>query len=179
MLRRICGFRATLPASYQVSEALSFTSQVPIAFGGFCDAYKGTLAPGTAVCIKRIRVSATDDKEKLKQVRHSSTFNVRPEPHWLTGFAVVLQGGCGVETPQPPPHRTLHRRHARAPSACVRMDARGRVEKLYQRESTHRPDQPCKSTSAHLGCGLTLLSVAWRRWRSCIPPLVQCDTRGS
>ena len=69
VLQKICSFWAILPASYQVSEALSFTSKVPAAFGGFCDAYKGTLSTGAAVCIKRIRICTTDDKEKLKQAR--------------------------------------------------------------------------------------------------------------
>ena len=69
ILQKICGFRATLPASYQVSEALSFTSEVPVAFGGFCDAYRGTLGTGADICIKRIRICAIDDKERLKQAR--------------------------------------------------------------------------------------------------------------
>jgi hypothetical protein len=69
VLQKICGFRATLPASYQVSEAILLTSEVPVAFGGFCDAYRGTLGTGTGICIKRIRICAIDDKERLKQAR--------------------------------------------------------------------------------------------------------------
>lgn len=60
----------TLPTSCQMSGTLSFTSEVPVAFGGFGDVYRGTLNSGTDICIKQIRISTIDDKEKLKQARH-------------------------------------------------------------------------------------------------------------
>ena len=69
----------TLPTSYQMAGALSFTGEAPIAFGGFGDAYRGTLGTSTAICIKRIRITSIADKEMLKQVRHQ--FSPRPDLH--------------------------------------------------------------------------------------------------
>jgi len=50
-----------------VPGALVFTSEVPVAFGGFCDAYKGTLDAGVDICIKKIRICASDNADKVKQ----------------------------------------------------------------------------------------------------------------
>lgn len=79
MLQKICGLRATLPASYHVSGGLSFASGIPVAFGGFCDAYRGTLENGASVCIKKIRICATDDVNELKQAGHQ--FSPRLDLH--------------------------------------------------------------------------------------------------
>ena len=58
VLQKVCSSRMILPSTYKVSGELSFTTTQPIAFGGFCDAYKGTLGGGD-VCIKRFWVPIT------------------------------------------------------------------------------------------------------------------------
>lgn len=66
VLRRICGSRKVLPTNYELSEKLSPPGQQPTAFGGFCDTYEGTLS--VKVCIKRLKLSATSDQGKIKEV---------------------------------------------------------------------------------------------------------------
>ena len=67
LLGKICSSRTVLPPSYELSGELSFSTHQEIAYGGFCDVYKG--ARGSAeVCIKRFRVNSTDNQEKVKQV---------------------------------------------------------------------------------------------------------------
>ena len=59
-LQKICSSRAILPPTYEVSGELSLTSEIPIGFGGFCDAHKGFL-DGADVHIKRLRLSTVGD----------------------------------------------------------------------------------------------------------------------
>lgn len=68
VLRKICGFRKVLPTTYELSRDVLPIRQSPDAFGGFCDAYEGTLS--VRVCIKRLKISATGDLEKVKKVPH-------------------------------------------------------------------------------------------------------------
>lgn len=70
VLQKICGLRATLPLSYQVSGALSSVSELPVAFGGFCDVFKGKVDSGADVCVKKIRVCATDNIGEIRQAGH-------------------------------------------------------------------------------------------------------------
>lgn len=77
MLQKICGLRGTLPLSYKISVPPSFVSEQPVAFGGFCNAYKGKAGTGMDVCIKKIRIYDTDNISQLKQVSH------QPNP-WLS-----------------------------------------------------------------------------------------------
>ncbi|KAF9789158.1 kinase-like domain-containing protein [Thelephora terrestris] len=65
-LRKICGSNKILPLTYEISGKLSFNSDYAVAFGGFCDAYTGSLGPDK-VCIKRLRVSSTGDQELVKK----------------------------------------------------------------------------------------------------------------
>ena len=69
VLQKICSSRMTLPAMYEVSGTLLFSTTEVKAYGGFCDVYKGTLDTSD-VCIKRLRISATGDRKKVKQVPH-------------------------------------------------------------------------------------------------------------
>ena len=69
VLQKICSSRVVLPPTYEVSGELSSTATQPVAFGGFCDAYKGTLG-GADVCIKKLRISTTGDQVAVKQVSH-------------------------------------------------------------------------------------------------------------
>ena len=66
VLRRICGSRKILPTNYELSKELAPPSQQPKSFGGFCDAYEGTLS--VKVCIKRLKLSTTCDQGKIKEV---------------------------------------------------------------------------------------------------------------
>lgn len=70
VLQKVCGLRSTLPLSYQVSGAFSSMSQLPVAYGGFCDVFKGRIDTGAHVCVKRIRVCSTDNIDKLKKASH-------------------------------------------------------------------------------------------------------------
>ena len=65
-----------LPSTYEVSGELSCTATQPIAFGGFCDVYKGRLGL-ERVCIKRLRISVTGNRMLVKQVSHPH--NNQPE----------------------------------------------------------------------------------------------------
>jgi len=69
VLRKICGFRKVLPTTYELSRDVLPLRQSPDAFGGFSDAYEGTLS--VRVCIKRLKVSETGDLEKVKKVPYS------------------------------------------------------------------------------------------------------------
>jgi len=80
VLRKICGSRKVLPTTYELStrDVLPIR-QSPDAFGGFCDAYEGTLSASVRVCIKRLKVSVIGDLERLKKVPHS--FNPLSDRH--------------------------------------------------------------------------------------------------
>jgi hypothetical protein len=73
VLRKICSSRMILPSAYEVSGELSFTTTEPVAFGGFCDVYKGTLG-GADVCIKRLRITTTGDRAAVRRVTHPRIF---------------------------------------------------------------------------------------------------------
>ncbi|KAF9642914.1 kinase-like protein [Thelephora ganbajun] len=62
-LRSICGTKAILPTSYTLSTDFLKIDPVPFAIGGFGDVYCGTLN-GSSVCIKRVRVYASDAPKK-------------------------------------------------------------------------------------------------------------------
>jgi hypothetical protein len=70
VLRKICGIRGTLPLSYQMPGALLSVTELPVAFGGFCDVYKGEVGTGSGVCVKKIRRCITDNIHELKQAGH-------------------------------------------------------------------------------------------------------------
>lgn len=129
MLQKICSLRMILPTTYKVSGELSFDATQPVAFGGFCDVHKGYLGAAD-VCIKRLRISATGDREMVKKVYHPHD----PRLHYnsLTSYGGTLQGGSGVEASQPPEYCALQRCHLRIPPTRVRMDAWWRVERIYQ-----------------------------------------------
>ncbi|KAF9789156.1 kinase-like domain-containing protein, partial [Thelephora terrestris] len=61
VLKKICSSKRILPSAYEVSGKLSCDTAHPVAYGGFCDAYRGTLDLET-VCIKRLRISSTGDQ---------------------------------------------------------------------------------------------------------------------
>ena len=66
-LRRICGAKGILPASYTLSSDLLSIGSDPFASGGYGDVYEGTL-DGSRVCIKRIRVNLRDGLENAAKV---------------------------------------------------------------------------------------------------------------
>ena len=79
LLQKICGSRAVLPSTYEVSGELLVTTTLPIAYGGFYDVYKGTLS-GENVCIKRLRISAAGDLAAVKRVAHFRIFDSIVKP---------------------------------------------------------------------------------------------------
>lgn len=139
MLRKICGFRKVLPATYELSRDLSPPTQPPSASGGFCDAYEGTL--NVKVCIKRLKIAVTGDQEKIKEVSHSR--NLLRNRGSLTNLEAVLQRGRGVETPESPKYCSFQGSHVRSPSTCLRMDARWRAATLCKGELGRGPHWSC------------------------------------
>ena len=79
LLQKICGSRAILPSTYEITDELLVTTTLPSAYGGFCDVYKGTLS-GENVCIKRLRVSAAGDRAAVKRVAHFRIFDLIFKP---------------------------------------------------------------------------------------------------
>ena len=73
ILQKICSSRMVLPSTYKVRGELLFTTTQPVAYGGFCDAYKGSLG-GADVCIKRLRISTTGDQAAVRRVTHFRIF---------------------------------------------------------------------------------------------------------
>ena len=69
-MRKICGSRRVVPSDFRVSGTLSGLEGDPIAHGGFCDAYKGSLDASSDVCIKKLRMFSNDDQEKRDKVSH-------------------------------------------------------------------------------------------------------------
>ncbi|KAF9647907.1 kinase-like protein, partial [Thelephora ganbajun] len=65
-LQKICSSRMILPSMYEVSGELSFDTMQIVAYGGFCDVYKGSLG-GEGVCIKWLRITTTGDQAMVKQ----------------------------------------------------------------------------------------------------------------
>ena len=135
VLQKICRSRRVLPSTYEVSGKLSFSTMGVVAYGGFCDVYKGSLG-GADVCVKRLRVSNTGDQANIKKVSRSE--NRRLDPCALISFGGTLQGGCDVETPRPSEHCAIQGCHVRAPSTRVRMDGGWRVEKIYRGQSARK-----------------------------------------
>ena len=74
VLRKICSSRMILPSVYEVSGELSLATGQPLAYGGFCDAYKGFLG-GADVCIKRLRISTMGGQVAVRQVTHHCIFD--------------------------------------------------------------------------------------------------------
>ena len=74
VLQKLCSSRAIPPLGYEVSGELSITTTQPVAFGGFCDVYKGTLG-GADVCIKRLRISTMGGRVAVKQVTYRCIFS--------------------------------------------------------------------------------------------------------
>jgi len=121
-----------LPSTYEVSGEISLSAMEVVAFGGFCDVYKGSLG-GADVCVKLLRTSPAGSRAMVKEVSHSE--NRRLDPHALTSFGGTLQGGYNVEIPRSPEHRPLQGRHVRTPPTRVRLDTWWRVERIYQEQS--------------------------------------------
>ena len=88
VLRKICGLRKVLPTTYELPKNVSPIGELPSAFGGFCDAYEGTL--NAKVCIKKLRISATGDREKVKEVPIYPR-NLLSNRHFLTNLKLFCK----------------------------------------------------------------------------------------
>ena len=87
ILQKICSSKRILPPTYEVSGELSLSTMEVAAYGGFCDAYRGTL-DRAGVCIKRLRISTTGDQAMVRKVSYSEN---RPlDPRALTSFGGTL-----------------------------------------------------------------------------------------
>ena len=104
VLRKLCGRIGHLPNSYLLSHKFD-TSGIPHASGGFSDVWKGSFK-GKNVAVKSLRITESDDKNRIRKVRNSAT---APCSGSLTNCAAFLQRSCHVEEPVPPqcsrPHR--------------------------------------------------------------------------
>ena len=81
VLQEICSSRVILPATYEVSGELSFSTTEPVTSSVFNDIYKGSLDK-VDVCIKRLRTH--EDPAEAKQVFHPH--NLLLDRHALTSF---------------------------------------------------------------------------------------------
>lgn len=70
-LQKICNVWGVLPASYLIPGAISSIAEQPVAFGGFCDVFRGKVT-GTYVCIKRIRICSNSNVDELRQAGYQS-----------------------------------------------------------------------------------------------------------
>ncbi|KAF9641912.1 kinase-like protein, partial [Thelephora ganbajun] len=66
VLGEFCGSRMIFPSTYEVSDKLSLDTVQIVAYGGFCDVYKGSFC-GAYVAVKRLRISTVGDRAAFKQ----------------------------------------------------------------------------------------------------------------
>ena len=92
VLRRLCGKTGYLPESYLLSHKFDL-SGLPRASGGFADVRVGVFK-GKNVAVKSLRVSETDNKERIRKVENPVT---SPYLASLTCHTALLQRGCHVE----------------------------------------------------------------------------------
>ena len=69
-LQGICISRTCIPSSYVIPMNLLNINKKYLASGGFSDIFQGTYR-GREVCVKRLRVSATDTPGKVTKGRSS------------------------------------------------------------------------------------------------------------
>ena len=117
---------------------LPVADYTPIAHGGFGDAQKGTLGLSTDVCVKKLRLYANEDQEKVKEVLRYR--NPLPNTRFLTNFEAALQGGCCVEALEPPKYCALQRCHVRSTPARFGVDAWWRAAGVYKEQFGRESD---------------------------------------
>ena len=71
-LRHICGVKMILPTSYANPSSLIEINHQPVASGGSCDLYEGTLN-GSKVSVKLVRVYSKDGPGTAIQVCHPAS----------------------------------------------------------------------------------------------------------
>jgi len=100
LLCKICGSRAILPKLLAIQVAYDQTKQ-SLYCGGFGGVWKG-VSDGQEVAVKVIRLSQTDDQEKIRRVggRQPSLPFARVDKLTVI-FTDVLHGGCDVECTSP------------------------------------------------------------------------------
>ena len=99
MLRKICSARKVLPDNYDVARTLEVFEGNPFAYGGLSDGHRGDLNLHVDVFVKKLRVHAESDLERIKEVSHLHTPSL--ELLLTDELEVALPRGCCVETSQP------------------------------------------------------------------------------
>jgi len=117
--------------------------------------YYGTL-DGSRVCIKRMRVYMKDGPQKAVKVHRWRCRFPRSPP--LTKSAGFLSRGCNVETVNTPKYLAPAGCHHRSPSACLELDARRGLARVYQEESGCEPTWTCVCSFRYAHFTLTPLS---------------------
>ena len=103
ILQEICGLRAILPRTCEVSGKLSSSTMEPVECGAFSEIYVGSIGE-VDVRIKRPWDPDRDEGE-IEQVSHPH--NLSLGHHALKSFGGILQGDCDVEAPQSPEYCAL------------------------------------------------------------------------
>ena len=102
-LCRVCGHRALLPRSVQISLRYDRTD-TPRYQGGFAEVWK-TEYKGRDVAVKVLKVYMRSDLVKITRVGPSLSKGIcRPAD---VDHVEVLQGGCYMEVPSPPERLTV------------------------------------------------------------------------
>ena len=119
VLQELCISQAVLPATYEVTDEISFKK--PFTYGGLDHPYKGSLG-GADVGVKRVPKFRDDDRwVDVMQVPHPRYLYL--DRHALTSFGDIPQGGSNMEVPQSPEYCALQGCHLQSLPTRVRMDA--------------------------------------------------------
>ena len=125
-LQALCSHHGVLPSSHIISGGLVKAGDCAIAATNLSDVWEGTFN-GAKVCIKSPRITLRD-RQEIEKVsnRHTDSYLLK-YTCWCVG---ILQGGDHVEKLEASKYRSLHRRHARSLTICVRVDAERRLDRL-------------------------------------------------
>ena len=138
-LRKLCGLREILPATYLVSGKLSISTAVIVKPGKYSEIRKGSLG-GADVCIKVPWMLTGNQLKDFERVSHPHTLWL--DRHVLTSFEGTTQGGRDMEVPQSPKYCALQGRHPQPPSTHVGMDALQKFDGICQGKSVCKLNRP-------------------------------------
>lgn len=136
-LAEICGCRGVIPQSCVLRGPHPITPRWPIATRGRYDVYEG-FHNSSKVSVQRLRIYSNDREERAKRVRCRGHCPLSP---CLTNFTAILPGGCAVETPRAPKHRSPDRRYCQPVSSPLGLDDWRRIVGIHQRAPASRPAQ--------------------------------------
>ena len=133
-LRKVCGTREILPASYTLQSQHLGVDSTSSTFEGSRDVCEGTLG-GSRVRIKRVRVTTGDVRNPAAKVYLTPPFCLSS----LTQLADVLRRGGNMETPDTSKRIALRGYHYRAPPAHFELAVWWGSAGTYPKVPQHRP----------------------------------------